>query len=618
VLNEPAPVTPEPPTPFGRDSSRRQRLLVPAWLALTVLLLLLAFVLNRNFQHDRRSPVQNNSDLIEKERTAVAETKTAFSQVYDRRSLQAAAIPRDASEDGTGIAAYKPVPINNPTRNSAGLTPRASIHKSREAAKGIARLRNLDLTKRVGETLADAAIEDWRAIADSPAAPAGAWRRLGIALFLFNRPGGMPAFRHIAKLPARQPVPVKNAGALRSAQDRTRTLDAAGLPVAEETALWEALYGARGPRRNDVPSMRAKLARLRLGWFEDIAAAQLYYRAGMAAEAEQASRQAHRSADILAALLTVEGTIPIIGILLLIVTCVSWMARRLAGPVGRGPSQPSAVGPPSLDDYYAPPNLASPQAAPPILVPASSVPEVAFSYRTRMIAFVVYFASYLLISWPLQLIGPLTAHWSERAALRLDLVIDLLAYIPITAVTLYTLKRLAEAEQHRRLTWRETWSAIGFRTGGFGRSAMTAIAGYTMTVPLLLLASFVSAMLFKNFHTPSHPVELIILNTQDGFVRTMILLQACVGAPIVEELTFRGLLFKGLSERWGVGTAAVLSAAVFALAHNTLPGGFLTLWTLGVAFAMVCRRNGSIVPNILMHAIHNGFVTLLMYAIFSQ
>ena len=59
-----------------------------------------------------------------------------------------------------------------------------------------------------------------------------------------------------------------------------------------------------------------------------------------------------------------------------------------------------------------------------------------------------------------------------------------------------------------------------------------------------------------------HPVDLIILNTQDGFTRTMLLIQATVWAPILEELTFRGLLFNGLSERWGFRIGAGFPARV--------------------------------------------------------
>ena len=139
-----------------------------------------------------------------------------------------------------------------------------------------------------------------------------------------------------------------------------------------------------------------------------------------------------------------------------------------------------------------------------------------------------------------------------------------------------------------------------------------------MTAPLLLVAAYVSGMLFKNFHTPVHPVDLRILNTQDGFTRALLLVQASICAPIVEEMTFRGLLFEGLRLRWGVAIAAVLSSAIFALSHNTLPGGFLQLWTLGFVFALVSYRSRSNFPNILMHAIHNGIVTMIMFAIYSR
>jgi membrane protease YdiL (CAAX protease family) len=139
-----------------------------------------------------------------------------------------------------------------------------------------------------------------------------------------------------------------------------------------------------------------------------------------------------------------------------------------------------------------------------------------------------------------------------------------------------------------------------------------------MTIPAIYLAALISVYLFRGFHTPVHPVDTILLGTQDDLTRALVVIQAVIAAPIVEELTFRGLLFEGLRQRWGFAAGAVFSSAVFALSHNTLPGGFLMLWTLGFSFALVYRRRGSILPNILMHAFHNGLVTLLTLAVFSR
>jgi membrane protease YdiL (CAAX protease family) len=630
---------------------------VPAWAAGIVLLALLGFVIATNFQHDRRPLARDTSELVEKEQTAVAETKIAFAQVYAERVIGAPMLLADAKPPAQGQptagSASPPVAGRGKIDQGARSALRGKRAGSRPAATGPASGADLESTSR--NRFVDDSIRDWRAITRSPMARAGAWRRLGITLFLFNRPGGMAAFRHISLLPPPKPLPVPKLGVPRRIRDRMATAEASTLPASEEAALWETLYGPVGPRPVDLPALRAKLARLRLGWFEDVAAAQMYRRAGAAPQADQMSRQAHRSADSIRAVIDVELLLRVAGILLLIGFSLAWFVRQVVGGAGSASGRTALTGPRPIEEFYAPPGaVAAPPpyapapyaSAPPAptpsvptpyepthpmpapygsapLAPAPARPVTQggtspFSYRARMIAFVVYFGSYLLISLPLQFLAPLVAHWSDRDALRLSMAIEVVAYFPVTAVTLYALKRLAEAEQRRLLTWRETWSAVGFRGDRFGRDVLTAVLAYAMATPVLTIASIISESMFRNFHTPVHPVDLIILSTQDGVTRALLFIQAAIGAPIVEELTFRGLLFEGLRERWGLAIAAILSSAVFALSHNTLPGGFLQLWTLGFVFALVYRRNGSIVPNIFMHAIHNGLATAIMFSVFSQ
>lgn len=80
---------------------------------------------------------------------------------------------------------------------------------------------------------------------------------------------------------------------------------------------------------------------------------------------------------------------------------------------------------------------------------------------------------------------------------------------------------------------------------------------------------------------------------------------AVVAAPLFEEILFRGFLFGGLRRWLGPWSAAVLSAAVFALYHleiDTLPG----LFVLGLALAWLRERTGGLAAPIAMHACYNA------------
>ncbi len=81
-------------------------------------------------------------------------------------------------------------------------------------------------------------------------------------------------------------------------------------------------------------------------------------------------------------------------------------------------------------------------------------------------------------------------------------------------------------------------------------------------------------------------------------------------APVFEELVFRGLLFGTLRRRFGLGTSALLSAGLFALAHGYGWVGFASVLWSGVVWALAYEKTGSLLPGMAAHAINNLFVCL--------
>ena len=83
-----------------------------------------------------------------------------------------------------------------------------------------------------------------------------------------------------------------------------------------------------------------------------------------------------------------------------------------------------------------------------------------------------------------------------------------------------------------------------------------------------------------------------------------------IGAPIVEELFFRGLLQRSLFNL-GVG-AAVVQAAIFGLIHVTPEEGLgnvgiiLGVGTFGLVLGLAARRYGRLGPTIVGHALFNA------------
>lgn len=78
-----------------------------------------------------------------------------------------------------------------------------------------------------------------------------------------------------------------------------------------------------------------------------------------------------------------------------------------------------------------------------------------------------------------------------------------------------------------------------------------------------------------------------------------------VGAPLAEEVLFRGVLLGGLSRRFGAIPGLLASSTLFGLAH---PGilGFLGAFTFGLGEGLLFLRTRSLVPCIGVHVVNNA------------
>jgi membrane protease YdiL (CAAX protease family) len=85
-----------------------------------------------------------------------------------------------------------------------------------------------------------------------------------------------------------------------------------------------------------------------------------------------------------------------------------------------------------------------------------------------------------------------------------------------------------------------------------------------------------------------------------------------IGAPLAEELVFRGYLLGTLLRVLPHWPAQLVTAAVFGYVHG--PAYALPIGVLGLLFGWLRTRHGALWPSMLAHAVHNGLtvtVTLL-------
>lgn len=94
----------------------------------------------------------------------------------------------------------------------------------------------------------------------------------------------------------------------------------------------------------------------------------------------------------------------------------------------------------------------------------------------------------------------------------------------------------------------------------------------------------------------------------------LIWLAAGVGAPLSEELLFRGLIFGALRRSpLGFAGATLITSVSWALLHaNYSIYGLSAITLIGIYLAWLRERTGSLTTPIVCHGAYNSFIILLM------
>lgn len=166
--------------------------------------------------------------------------------------------------------------------------------------------------------------------------------------------------------------------------------------------------------------------------------------------------------------------------------------------------------------------------------------------------------------------------------------------------------------------WASRWKGSRSLADDFGwrvRPVDLAIGVAAAVAAQLFLAGVVARLLEPLVGDPeiaSRPVRELV-DSAGGWRFAGLLLFVAVGAPIVEELFFRGLLLRSLQRRVRNDAAAVvLSGALFATPHiQALPGGALALvlvsiFLLGALLAVLALRTGRLGSAIVAHSAFNA------------
>jgi len=185
-------------------------------------------------------------------------------------------------------------------------------------------------------------------------------------------------------------------------------------------------------------------------------------------------------------------------------------------------------------------------------------------------------------------------------ALRPDADMDVVAGVACQAVAylvaLYAFVRVYEPDKRLR-------DVFALRRADASLCAVAALTGVALQFP----ASAIGALIER--HWPYSSAELLAraqhLEAITPGQQIAVFVGVCLVGPLVEELFFRGALFRGLRQRNTPGMTTFGVSAFFALAHQD-GRVFLPILLVGLVMTHLRSLSGSLLPAFALHFAFNA------------
>lgn len=177
------------------------------------------------------------------------------------------------------------------------------------------------------------------------------------------------------------------------------------------------------------------------------------------------------------------------------------------------------------------------------------------------------------------------------------IVVQVLATLPAFVLTLALVWWVTTAGGRHSF-----WQAISWNH--HSALAWWVVAGILLWVTSSALTYYIA----KVFGAKETAFEQLIGSSLGA--RLAIVLIAVLGAPLVEEIVYRGVVYPALERAFGMAQAVIGVAALFALVHVPQywnnPGLIAGLAFLSIALTIVRARTGSLLPCFIIHLVFNS------------
>ncbi|MGN0642771.1 MAG: lysostaphin resistance A-like protein [Huintestinicola sp.] len=155
----------------------------------------------------------------------------------------------------------------------------------------------------------------------------------------------------------------------------------------------------------------------------------------------------------------------------------------------------------------------------------------------------------------------------------------------------------------------------GFTGGdlcGFTACSFTAAAIGSFVMMILYAIIMLMAGRSNNLGSAQTALDAVsvVKSANPLWLEILIYLYVCLIGPVMEELVFRGVLLEGL-RKYGNRFGIIMSSVLFGLMHQNFVQCIPAIF-LGIVFASMTVRTGSLIPSITVHIINNSLSAVLM------
>ena len=147
--------------------------------------------------------------------------------------------------------------------------------------------------------------------------------------------------------------------------------------------------------------------------------------------------------------------------------------------------------------------------------------------------------------------------------------------------------------------------------GEWGDVPKGIAAGLVLQIPLVPIVVILMQLIFGELEPTGRALTLVDSVSSSPLLVVLLVVCVAIGAPVVEEIFYRGLVQPALIRLTNVPVGIGISSLIFGAVHFSLVE-LVPLSVVGLVFGILAHRSGRLLPAIIAHMTFNAFTLVAL------